>query len=231
MWDVDFTIPGAPGRYGSTGAPLVVGDLVITGVSGGDAPLQGFMAAYKATTGQLAWRFRTVPKRGEPGSETWNGKAIDTGGGATWLTGSYDPETGLLYWPTGNPFPDTDRRPTRRRQSLYQLRGGSRSQDGKTALALSIHSARSARLGRHRTAGAGQCAVSGQGAQAAAAGQSQRLLLCAGPDDRRVAVGQAVRSEVDLGQRHRSRRPAAGIGRQQADTGGNQDLSGSARRH
>jgi len=108
MWDVDFTVPGAPGHYGSTGAPLVVGDLVITGVSGGDAPLQGFIAAYKAATGQLAWRFRTLPKRGEPGSETWKGSALDTGGAATWLTGSYDPDTGLLYWPTGNPFPDTD---------------------------------------------------------------------------------------------------------------------------
>ena len=60
MWDVDITIPGAPGHYGSTGAPLVVGDLVITGVSGGDAPLQGFIAAYQAATGQLAWRFSTV---------------------------------------------------------------------------------------------------------------------------------------------------------------------------
>ena len=108
MWDVDFTVPGAPGRYGSTGAPLVVGDLVVTGVSGGDAPLRGFVAAYRATTGQLAWRFSTLPKPGEPGSDTWKGAALNTGGAATWLTGSYDPETRLLYWPTGNPFPDTD---------------------------------------------------------------------------------------------------------------------------
>jgi PQQ-dependent dehydrogenase (methanol/ethanol family) len=108
MWDVDVKVPGLPGSYGSTGAPLVVGDLVVTGVSGGDAPLQGFLAAYHAGTGQLAWRFSTLPKRGEPGSETWKGSALDTGGGATWLTGSYDSETGVLYWPTGNPFPDTD---------------------------------------------------------------------------------------------------------------------------
>ena len=87
---------------------LVVGDLVVAGVSGGDGPLRGFLAAYKATTGELAWRFWTVPKRGEPGSETWTGTALETGGGATWLTGSYDPELGLLYWPTGNPYPPTD---------------------------------------------------------------------------------------------------------------------------
>jgi PQQ-dependent dehydrogenase (methanol/ethanol family) len=108
MWDVDVTVPGAPGQYGSTGAPLVVGDLVITGVSGGDAPLHGFIAAFQASTGKLAWRFSTLPKSGEPAAETWKGSALATGGGATWLTGSYDPETGLLYWPTGNPFPDTD---------------------------------------------------------------------------------------------------------------------------
>ena len=106
MWDV--FMPEEPSRYGSTVAPLVVGDLVIGGVAGGDEGIRGFIAAYKATTGELAWRYWTVPKRGEPGSETWIGNAIDVGGGATWLTGSYDPETQLLYWPTGNPFPDTD---------------------------------------------------------------------------------------------------------------------------
>src|SRR5205085_3181269 len=76
MWDVDVKVPDAPGRYGSTGAPLVVGDLVITGVSGGDAPLQGFIAAYHAASGRLAWRFWTLPKHGEPGSETWKGSAL-----------------------------------------------------------------------------------------------------------------------------------------------------------
>ena len=49
-----------------------------------------------------------MPKPGEKGSETWKGDAIGVGGGSTWLTGTYDEETGLLYWPTGNPFPDTD---------------------------------------------------------------------------------------------------------------------------
>ncbi|HXB72969.1 MAG TPA: PQQ-binding-like beta-propeller repeat protein [Candidatus Acidoferrales bacterium] len=106
MWDV--TMPETPGRYGGPAAPLVVGDLVVAGVSGGDGPLRGFLAAYHATTGQLAWRFWTIPKRGEPASETWIGTGLETGGGATWLTGSYDPDLGLLYWPTGNPYPPTD---------------------------------------------------------------------------------------------------------------------------
>ena len=63
----------AKGRFGSSSAPLVVGDLVIAGVSGGDSPLLGFLVAYKATTGEEAWRFHTVPKPGEPASETWKG--------------------------------------------------------------------------------------------------------------------------------------------------------------
>ena len=94
--------------YGGTMAPLVVGDLVIAGVSGADEGIRGFLAAYKAGTGEQAWRFWTVPAPGEPGSETWRGSAMGEGGGSTWLAGTYDPETGTLYWPTGNPWPDTD---------------------------------------------------------------------------------------------------------------------------
>jgi len=106
MWDV--WMPESPGNYGATGAPLIAGDLVVAGISGGDAPLKGFFAAYKATTGELAWRFRTLPMRGEKAAETWQGPALENGGAATWMTGSYDAETQVLYWPTGNPFPDTD---------------------------------------------------------------------------------------------------------------------------
>jgi PQQ-dependent dehydrogenase (methanol/ethanol family) len=105
-WDV--FMPEAPQHYGATAAPLIVGDLVVAGVAGADDGIRGFLAAYKATTGQLAWRFWTVPRKGEPGWDTWQGSAVEFGGGSTWLTGSYDPDLHLLYWPTGNPFPDTD---------------------------------------------------------------------------------------------------------------------------
>ncbi|MEP6533957.1 MAG: PQQ-binding-like beta-propeller repeat protein [Bryobacteraceae bacterium] len=116
MWDINMV--QSPGRYLATSAPLVVGDLVIAGIAGGDGPLRGFLAAYKATSGEQAWRFWTVPKPGEPGSETWTGNAMETGGGATWLTGSYDVETGTLYWAVGNPFPATDG-DERRGSNLY----------------------------------------------------------------------------------------------------------------
>jgi alcohol dehydrogenase (cytochrome c) len=106
LWDV--YMPESAQHYGATSAPLVVNDLVISGVAGGDEGIRGFIGAWNVATGKLAWRFWTVPKPGERGSETWQGNAIEAGGGSTWLTGTYDEETGLLYWPTGNPFPDTD---------------------------------------------------------------------------------------------------------------------------
>lgn len=104
LWDVEMA--DYRQHYGATGAPLVVNDLVIAGVSGGDEGIRGFLDAYKASNGEGVWRFWTVPEPGQPGSETWVGKAWEHGCGATWLTGTYDPEARLLYWPTGNPCPD-----------------------------------------------------------------------------------------------------------------------------
>jgi alcohol dehydrogenase (cytochrome c) len=89
-----------------TAAPLVVEGKVIVGISGGEAGIRGFLDAYDARTGERVWRFWTVPAPGEPGSDTWPGDSWKTGGGATWLTGSYDPVLRLLYWGTGNPAPD-----------------------------------------------------------------------------------------------------------------------------
>jgi len=104
LWDVEMA--DSKLNYGATGALLVVNDLVIAGISAGDEGVRGFLDAYRASTGERAWRFWTVPARGEPGSDTWIGKAIEHGCATTWLTGSYDPVARLLYWPTGNPCPD-----------------------------------------------------------------------------------------------------------------------------
>ena len=104
VWDtemVDYKL-----NYGATEAPLVVGDLVISGISGGDEGVRGFLSAYKASTGERVWRFWTVPAPGEPGSETWVGTSISHPGSSTWMTGTYDPETDILYWGVGNPAPD-----------------------------------------------------------------------------------------------------------------------------
>ena len=93
--------------FGATSAPLVVRNRVLIGVRGGDSGrLRGFLDAFDSETGQRAWRFYTVPSPGEPGSETWPDTEVWKGGGAaTWITGTYDPELDLIYWPTGNPGP------------------------------------------------------------------------------------------------------------------------------
>ena len=104
LWDV--VMADYREHYGATGAPLVVDDLVVSGISGGDEGVRGFIAAFDAVSGKEVWRFWTVPAPGEPGSETWKGKAIHHPCAATWLTGSYDAATDLLFWTTGNPCPD-----------------------------------------------------------------------------------------------------------------------------
>jgi alcohol dehydrogenase (cytochrome c) len=90
-------------NYSATSAPLPAGDLVISGVTGGEHGANGFVAAHDQQTGKEVWRFWTVPKPGEPGSETWKGKDIEHGGAPTWFTGTYDPGLDVVYWPTGNP--------------------------------------------------------------------------------------------------------------------------------
>ena len=104
LWDVEMA--DSHKHYGSTSAPLVVGDLVITGVSGGDEGIRGQLNAFRASTGERAWRFWSIPAPGDPEASTWVGRALEHGCGATWLTGTYDRETNTLVWPIGNPCPD-----------------------------------------------------------------------------------------------------------------------------
>jgi alcohol dehydrogenase (cytochrome c) len=93
-------------NYNATGAPLTIGNLVVTGTSGGDEGVRGFIAAFDQSSGKEIWRFWTVPAPGEPKADTWQGSGIAHPGGATWMTGAYDPALDTLYWPVGNPGPD-----------------------------------------------------------------------------------------------------------------------------
>jgi len=104
IWNIEV-IDHAAG-YSKTAAPLVVKNLVVTGIAGGDYGIRGFIDAYDAETGDRVWRFYTIPAAGEPGNDTWEGDSWKTGGAATWVTGSFDPELNLVYWGTGNPGPD-----------------------------------------------------------------------------------------------------------------------------
>ena len=76
VWEA--VMPDEPQQYGSTVAPLAVKDMIIAGVSGADWGIRGFVDAYKASTGERLWRFWTIPRKGEPGSETWKGKEPDS---------------------------------------------------------------------------------------------------------------------------------------------------------
>jgi len=103
-WDV--TVADYQTGYAITVAPLAVKDKVIVGIAGGEYGVRGFLDAYEAKSGKRAWRFWTIPGPGEPGHDTWAGESWKTGSATTWVTGSYDPESNLLYWGTGNPGPD-----------------------------------------------------------------------------------------------------------------------------
>ena len=92
--------------YSATSAPLIVKDMAIIGIAGGEFGIRGYFDAYKVATGERAWRHYTVPTAGEPGAETWAGESYETGGAPAWTSGAYDPDTDILYWTTGNPSPD-----------------------------------------------------------------------------------------------------------------------------
>jgi alcohol dehydrogenase (cytochrome c) len=105
IWETRVADP--TDNYSMTGAPLIVGQSVVVGIAGGDFGIRGYLAAYDPATGKQNWKFDTVPGPGQTGHETWQGgDAWKTGGGATWVTGSYDPDLDLLYWGVGNPAPD-----------------------------------------------------------------------------------------------------------------------------
>ncbi len=93
-----------------TAAPLAVKDKIVVGAAGGDRGVRDFIIGLDAATGKVAWKKYTIPAPGEPGSETWKDKnnAWQTGGGAMWVTGSYDVANNQVIWGTGNPVPMFD---------------------------------------------------------------------------------------------------------------------------
>jgi alcohol dehydrogenase (cytochrome c) len=91
--------------YSMTMAPLVADGVVLTGTSGGEFGIRGFIDGWDPETGKRLWRTYTIPSPDEPGGDTWRGDTWKIGGGPTWITGSYDPELNTVYWGVGNPAP------------------------------------------------------------------------------------------------------------------------------
>jgi len=100
--EILWSTPASPeaSRVNTSGA-VVIGDKVLQGLTG-CTRFDGvgcFISAYDIKTGKQVWRFYTVPRQGEPGSETWGNLPMTfRGGGDTWIAGSYDPDLNLTYW-------------------------------------------------------------------------------------------------------------------------------------
>jgi alcohol dehydrogenase (cytochrome c) len=103
LWSV--TVADYKKGHAITSPPLIVKDLVITGIAGGEYGIRGFVTAYKQSTGEQVWKTYTIPGPGEPGNETWKGDSWKTGAGSTWGVGSYDPQRNLVFWSTSNAGP------------------------------------------------------------------------------------------------------------------------------
>ncbi|HWU56425.1 MAG TPA: PQQ-dependent dehydrogenase, methanol/ethanol family, partial [Rhizomicrobium sp.] len=111
VWDISTADSTKP--YAITGAPRIAGGKVIIGNAGAEYGVRGYISAYDAETGKMAWRFYTVPgdpskgfesKAMEAAAKTWNGEWWKVGGGGTaWEGIVYDPALDLLYFGTGNP--------------------------------------------------------------------------------------------------------------------------------
>ena len=91
--------------YTFTMAPTVVKGKILAGFAGGEFGIVGQILALDTKTGNEVWKTSTIPQPGEEGYDTWGKDSAKYGGGAAWLTTSYDPETNLTYWGTGNPAP------------------------------------------------------------------------------------------------------------------------------
>ena len=88
--------------YSMTVAPLVADGVVITGISGAEYGIRGFIDGWDPDTGKHLWRTYTVAGPGDPEAKSWPGDTYQHGGGSTWITGSYDPDLHTVYWGTGN---------------------------------------------------------------------------------------------------------------------------------
>ena len=173
-------------QYFSSNAPMVIGDHVLVG-TGNDLDAPAFLKSLDPRTGAVQWILYSTPQNpGDPGLETWASlDAARHGNGATWIPGSYDPETKLYIYGTGNPTPCVHAGPRRRRQSVHVVAARGERRHRQDGVVLPDLAARHARLGFDPDADPGRHAVRRAHAQAGDDGDAQRLLLRARSHDRR----------------------------------------------
>ena len=148
LWEVQLA--DTKEGYELTAPPLVVKDKIITGISGGEFGIRGFVEAYDPATGKKLWHFNAIPGPEEFGNNTWEGDSWQHGSGGTWMPGTYDPELNTVYWTVGNPGPviNGDMRKWAI-DSIHVLSCGTQSRYRYAQVALPVHSERYARLGFH----------------------------------------------------------------------------------
>ncbi len=131
--------------------PLVVKDKIVTGISGGEFGIRGFIEAYDPATGKKLWHFNMIPGPGEFGNDTWAGDSWQHGSGGTWMPGTYDPETNTVFWTGGNPGPNINGDMRKKGDNLFTCSVVALdARYGPAQMALSVHSERYARLGLER---------------------------------------------------------------------------------
>ena len=171
-----------------TVAPLVADGVILTGISGAEYGTRGFIDGWDPATGKHLWRTHTIPSPDEPGGDTWTGDTCETGGGSTWVTGSYDPQLnfGLLGHRQSRPV----QRPVRPGDNLYTcvvLALDAQYREDSNGITSTLHTIRLTGI-RSRTWGC-DASSDGEPPKVADGCQSQRLHLCARPHQRKAAGG------------------------------------------
>ena len=127
--------------YSQTVAPLVADGVVITGISGAEYGIRGFIDGWDPNDGKHLWRTYTVAGPDDPNGKTWPGDTWQHGGGSTWITGSFDPDLHTVYWGTGN-ADSVEPHHASWRQPLHLLGSGARSEDRQDEVAFPVHAER-----------------------------------------------------------------------------------------
>ena len=205
-WHVE--IADVKQEYFSTPAPIVIRNHIIVGVGGDSLDVPGYLESRDPETGKVQWRWNTTPRKGEPGAETWpNPEAMEHGGGMTWMPGTYDPELNLYYLGTGNPNPVMAGQ-GRKGDNLWTCSIVALNPDtGKLAWYFQASPHDTHDWDAVQTPVLIDGEIDGQPAQAAGAGQPQRLFLRAGSHQRQEHPFEALHRS-QLVQGHGRERPA-----------------------